>query len=250
MFSIIAFIAIGIPVIHREYNNKTAFYLDQTLKSLINPLTKKDKEDLQIILFLVDESKEKRQSIFTKIINLFEKDSEAGLMTVVGIPKRYYLRLEHLPPTYKNSPDRMYWRSKQALDYAYIFNYASSLCKYFMQLEDDVIASPNYLNVILKDIQDLNSRQNREIGQSRWDEKPIHPQPWLTKIYYRMGFIGRVIPSHFLPFFSTWIRVYYAHFPVDLEITYLFQTYKNYKEEEITAELFTHIGAQSSSLGT
>ena len=238
----------GIPVVYREYNRTIASYIGQTLQSLIKPLTDDEKELIQFILILADESRDRREYCLQKILHSFNKEVESGLINIIAIPTRYYLQLHNLPSTYNDGVSRMYWRSKQALDYAYTFNYVSNLCEYYIQHEDDVIARKNYFKIILKDIKIFNSNQNKTVRKNIWDGEPLYTQPWLISIYYRSGFIGRLIPSKYLPLFSTFIRWTYNQLPVDLTISYLFQKFAY--REECPVELFTHIGKQSSSLGT
>ena len=43
-----------------------------------------------------------------------------------------------------DSPERVKWRSKQNLDYAFLMMYAQSRGRFYVQLEDDIVTQPNY----------------------------------------------------------------------------------------------------------
>lgn len=243
------FLLIGIPTVFREYKNNTVFYLPRTLKALINPLTKKEKETMQILIILADRDNKKRKYIYEQVTALFGEELKNGLINVIGIPDRFYLQLHDLPRTYGDSARRLYWRSKQSLDYAYIFNYAHNLCQYYMQIEDDVIAEYDYYHVIRQDIKEHNEKT---IDESRdllpWEDKQAK-QPWMVLEYYKLGFIGRLIPSFYLPMLSTFVRTFYNEMPVDWLYPHL-AGMMGIPAAKLEHSLFTHIGKQSSSAGT
>jgi alpha-1,3-mannosylglycoprotein beta-1,4-N-acetylglucosaminyltransferase A/B len=45
--------------------------------------------------------------------------------------------------------DRVKWRSKQNLDYAYLMMYSVRRGRFYLQLEDDVLTVPNFASTIL-----------------------------------------------------------------------------------------------------
>jgi len=55
--------------------------------------------------------------------------------------------------TYNDSIERVIWRTKQVIDFAFIFRYAKDLSTYYLLLEDDVIASYQYITAIKDFIQ-------------------------------------------------------------------------------------------------
>jgi alpha-1,3-mannosylglycoprotein beta-1,4-N-acetylglucosaminyltransferase A/B len=53
--------------------------------------------------------------------------------------------LENISSTLNDPPDRMRWRTKQNLDYAFSMlhiHFAKPNVKYYLQLEDDIITVP------------------------------------------------------------------------------------------------------------
>jgi len=48
-------------------------------------------------------------------------------------------RFENLIPTFGDSMDRMIWRTRQSLDYMFLWSLGTKMGKYFLQIEDDVL---------------------------------------------------------------------------------------------------------------
>lgn len=218
----------------------------------MNPLTKEERKTIQIIIILADEDAHKRQHMLKLSIQRFGNEIKSGLINVIGIPSRFYLELKNLPETLNDSPQRMYWRAKQALDFVFIFNYVHKLSSYYMQIEDDVIAEYDYYHVIKRDINNYNNKPPSKIAQQnanniQWSYKK--GKTWCMLSYYRSGFIGRLFPNEYTPAIASVLKAYYARMPVDLTLLNYFMGIYKIKTDH-TSELFKHIGKQSSSLGT
>ena len=69
------------------------------------------------------------------------------------------------------------WRTKQNLDYCFLMMYAQSKGIYYVQLEDDIIAKPNYLSTM----------KNFALQQPSED--------WMILEFSQLGFIGVPAPS-------------------------------------------------------
>ncbi|XP_066927327.1 alpha-1,3-mannosyl-glycoprotein 4-beta-N-acetylglucosaminyltransferase A-like [Clytia hemisphaerica] len=243
---------IGIPTVYRSYKNKTTFYLDRTIKSLIEPLSKEDKRQVNILVVLADTEENKKRFIYQKLNDLFPNEIRSGLIGMIGIPKRFYLPLHDLTPTFNDTSERMYWRSKQSLDYAFIFQYVQNLCDYYLQIEDDVLANDQYFDTIMEDINRLNNARNKEPVIFKGEkETRLKHKPWVISEYYKMGFIGRLIPAHYLDVFAGFFKVFYNELPVDWGYPYMLDIMDpGFSEHRLHVSLFTHIGKISSSIGT
>lgn len=68
--------------------------------------------------------------------------------------------LDRITPTFNDSQHRMFWRTKQVLDYVYMMLYIRYFytdSTYYVQLEDDVLTVPGgYTNFYLKKLQDIH----------------------------------------------------------------------------------------------
>lgn len=52
--------------------------------------------------------------------------------------------------TLNDPPERVKWRTKQNLDYAFLMMYAQSRGVYYVQLEDDILTTNGYVTKMLK----------------------------------------------------------------------------------------------------
>ena len=176
----------------------------------------------------------------------FDRELREGLINIIGIPKRFYLPLRNIPTTYNNSEERVYWRSKQCLDYVFMFDYVYNQSKYYMHIEDDVIAKREYYEVVKHIISFSNIEREFTVP---WNQsRAISRELWVVKNFYLSGFIGCLIPTAYLKTMAVFIKVLYYEVPVDLLYPELIELMKIKTHQH--ESLFTHIGFQSSSLGT
>ena len=125
--------------------------------------------------------------------------------------------------------DRVLWRSKQALDYVYLMCYCSYVSQYYLHLEDDVIASPQFLSKIA----DFINSQKYE---------------WISLNVALLGYIGKLYPVRELQNLASYLRLFFDEMPVD----WLEPRWKKYRGQDPretkcrAASLFQHIGLISS----
>jgi len=234
------FLTIGIPTVQRNFKNKTASYLVETLNSLLTPnLSEYDLEDLLIVVFLADTEKSAREDVKQIMKSHFGKYLDMNVIHVIAAPPSFYPQLIGLKQTLNDRPERMYWRSKQSMDYAFMFYFLDVLSKYYLHLEDDVVAEPNYM------------KQIRDFINLKSDTK------WSILAFSHWGFIGKLIQEKDLRKFGRFIAMFYSEMPVDWLLLFYMKLeggkhILDDKKKEFTwkTELFHHIGHQSSSLGT
>lgn len=99
---------------------------------------------------------------------------EAGLIEVVAPSPSYYPDMDKLKLTLNDPPERVRWRSKQNLDFAFLMSYAQSKGTFYVQLEDDVLAKPYYITEMKKFA----------------IEKIARKEPWFVLDFCQLGFIG------------------------------------------------------------
>ena len=101
---------------------------------------------------------------------------DTGLIDIISPPSSYYPDFAKLPVTLSDTVERVRWRSKQSLDYAFLMMYAYPRGMFYVQLEDDILAKHDYLtsmkNVALKRI--------------------ASAQPWFVLDFCQLGFIGKL----------------------------------------------------------
>lgn len=139
-------LTIGIPTIKRT----KVSYLTTTLRSLIDNLPVENREEVLIVVFIGELGV--NEFVTEQIVTLhaeFADAMDSGLLEILVPSANYYPPdLDNLEPTFDDPPERMKWRAKQNLDYAYLMMYCQNRGNFYMQLEDDVITKTNYLLTI------------------------------------------------------------------------------------------------------
>lgn len=104
----------------------------------------------------------------------FSEQMESGLIEVISPPASYYPDMENLRSTLGDSPERVRWRSKQNLDFAFLMMYAQPKATFYVQLEDDILAKKNFISIM------------KNHALQRISEK----SPWFVLEFCQLGFIG------------------------------------------------------------
>ncbi|XP_030845500.1 alpha-1,3-mannosyl-glycoprotein 4-beta-N-acetylglucosaminyltransferase C [Strongylocentrotus purpuratus] len=218
------FLTVGIPTVER----KSELYLTQTLDSLIDNSTPEQRSDVVLLLFLADLDEEKRNILKNMMMDKYLSHLESGFIQVIQAPSGFYPPLGNLKLKYGDSKERVYWRSKQCVDFAFMFFYAESLSKYYIQIEDDVITTPGYITAIQQFVQ-LKSNID-----------------WVTLEFSVLGFIGKLFHAYDLDRLAQFVMFFYQDQPVDFLYRY-FNSVNGQQETYLRVpSLFQHKGKQSS----
>ncbi|CAK9292925.1 unnamed protein product [Gordionus sp. m RMFG-2023] len=134
---------IGIPSAPRQFGS----YLKDTLRSIFVALSRKQLNDLKVIILLSGNESYINQEA-RMIENDFWKQAQIGAIEIITPPDIFYPSWSSITPTLEDTPKRMKWRTKQVLDFIYLMLYSYQKCDYYLQLEDDVIAKYNFLTII------------------------------------------------------------------------------------------------------
>ncbi|CAG5122476.1 unnamed protein product, partial [Candidula unifasciata] len=169
---------------------------------------------------------------------------ESGLMEIIVPKSQFYPDFKNLPQTLDDTKERVRWRSKQNLDYAYLMLYAHTRGKYYIQLEDDVITKDGVFRTIMKTL--------------LWQRKG-----WFSLNFSPLGFIGKLFRTADLPFIAEFLLMFYPDKPGDWLLENLMSAKvcgKNMTMRHCTAAIsrvariirpsqFQHIGFHSSLKG-
>ncbi|XP_039258664.1 alpha-1,3-mannosyl-glycoprotein 4-beta-N-acetylglucosaminyltransferase A-like [Styela clava] len=220
-------------------------YLHNTLRSLINGLG--DFRNVTIAVYIGEEEPEDVKLIESGLQGDFASEISSGLIKVISPPENFYPDWnEELRQSFGDSFQRVKWRSKQNLDQIFLMTYTYYLNpKYYIMLEDDVLASNDYLSKINAD------------AEARADEN------YVMISYCQLGAIGKLLRREILPSMSTYFRLFWADKPLDwLMLDYMKSRVCNdskgdkdcaekLKEIEIVYKpsLFQHVGLTSSLEG-
>ncbi|XP_033742904.1 alpha-1,3-mannosyl-glycoprotein 4-beta-N-acetylglucosaminyltransferase C-like [Pecten maximus] len=220
------FMTIGIPTIKRE--NKT--YLFDTLESLFNCSTEKQREQIYIVILLADFNREWKENITHILSEKYPKSIRTGLLQVIEAPTEFYPPFKNLEHTYRrHSKAKRKWRAKQNFDYAFLFMYSKPLSTYYMQLEDDVYTVPGYLTRIRNHL--------------------LQDDGWVCLEFSELGYIGKAYHSTDLEKLSRMILLFYVEQPGDFTYMHFNSLMLQFHRRIVRPTLFQHVGLQSSLRG-
>ena len=220
-----AYLVIGVPTVKRS----KAYYLLDTIQGLISGLSPDERSEVVIVVFVADFDAEFRKKVKSDVLQRFPSEVESGLIQCIIAPVGYYPSFKNLPLLYGDPVPRVQWRSKQSLDYSFLYFHCADLGQYFLQLEDDVLTEDRYLPKIKNFI---NSRSKK----------------WSTLEFGARGFIGMMYETTHLASLAKYCRMNYFLMPVD----WLFRVYNdiwlygNEKGNVLSPPIFKHIGTYSS----
>uniref|UniRef100_A0A8D0F217 MGAT4 family member D n=1 Tax=Strix occidentalis caurina TaxID=311401 RepID=A0A8D0F217_STROC len=234
----------GIPTVKREKQH----YLINTLHSLLYEFSEEQKNDCVIIIFVAEQLdyiyNVKKYYYMMASLHSFPREIQSGVLEVISPPASYYPDLSNLKQTFGDSEDRVRWRTKQNLDYSFLMLYAQPKGTFYLQLEDDIIAKPDYI----QRIKNFAAKQSQE---------------WMILEFSQLGFIGKLFKSEDLPLIVDFFLMFYKDKPIDWLIDHLLWVKVcNPEKDAIHCEkekaklrirakpsLFQHVGTYSSLAG-
>ena len=151
--------AFGIPTVNRDVSND---YLQRTVQSLLDNLYPGDVEFVTILIFNANLDPQLSRETTQKIFRLFPRQVESGLIRVICAHPDFYPNLTQLQSKYHDDRNRTQWRSKQVVDFAFMFSYAHNISSFYIQLEDDVITIPGYVDHVAEAVQNATRMSYRK----------------------------------------------------------------------------------------
>ncbi|XP_046644334.1 alpha-1,3-mannosyl-glycoprotein 4-beta-N-acetylglucosaminyltransferase B-like isoform X1 [Daphnia pulicaria] len=236
-----ASIVLGVPTVKRESQS----YLLPTLASLIASMNEEEKNDTLIIVFVAETDLEYVTVIAEKIKKQFGDALQSGLLEIVSPPPSFYPDLNELRVTLNDPVERVKWRTKQNLDYAFLMMYAQSRGMYYVQLEDDILTTPGYITKMKKFAL----------------KKEAMNLDWFLLDFCQLGFIGKMFKSTDLPYIIQFAVMFHNDKPVDWLLDPIIETrycphdtkkcnqIKLLKWIHFKPSLFQHVGTTSSLKG-
>lgn len=123
-------IVLGVPTVKRDHQS----YLHVTLKSLVDNLGAEEEADTVIIVCVAEPYDDAYvASVAADIKKAFPAQVESGLIEVMSPPPGFYPDMNKLRRTLGDEPERVQWRSKQNLDYAFLMMYAQWRGTFYVQ---------------------------------------------------------------------------------------------------------------------
>lgn len=224
----LAFLIIGIPTIQRTGNGR--HYLSTTIDSLLAQMSDIDRKEVVIVVFAADFDSQQRGAVVRYIRDSYTLHVKSGLIQVIQAPMSFYSPLDDLKRNFGDSQNRVKWRAKQCLDYAFLHSYCSGLGRFYLQLEDDVITSRDFVPAIKEFI-------------------AMQEKPWVTLDFSQLGFIGKLYHDRDLERLAAFVKFFYEEQPVDYLYRYFNAILAQRKPIARTPSLFQHIGTESTLNG-
>uniref|UniRef100_A0A671KM27 Alpha-1,3-mannosyl-glycoprotein 4-beta-N-acetylglucosaminyltransferase A n=1 Tax=Sinocyclocheilus anshuiensis TaxID=1608454 RepID=A0A671KM27_9TELE len=231
----------GIPTVKRKVKS----YLSETLHSLIDKLSAEEKLDCVIIVFVGETDIDYVNSVVAGLEKEFYTELNSGLLEVISPPASYYPDFSNLKETFGDSKERVKWRTKQNLDYSFLMMYAVNKGVYYVQLEDDIVAKPNYFATM----------KNFALQLATED--------WMILEFSQLGFIGKMFQAPDLNLIVEFIFMFYKEKPIDWLLDHILwvkvcnpekdakhcERQKSSLRIRFRPSLFQHVGLHSSLAG-
>ncbi|XP_054707128.1 alpha-1,3-mannosyl-glycoprotein 4-beta-N-acetylglucosaminyltransferase A-like [Uloborus diversus] len=234
---------LGIPTVKREVQS----YLMSTLQNLIENMSLEEKNDAIIIVFIAEMDSEYIVRQAAEIENQFQEHINSGLLEVIAPPSSFYPDFDQLRQTLGDPPERVKWRTKQNLDFSFLMMYAQPKGMFYVQLEDDILSKPGYIESMKK------------FAYKQTAEK----KDWMILDFCQLGFIGKMFKCIDLSKLITFFVIFHSDKPVDWLLDHVVQTKvcrfdkdpkdcKKRKDQvwlHYKPSLFQHVGTHSSLKG-
>lgn len=257
-------LVMGIPTVKRTHQS----YLSVTLKSVFENMvreksdiptpkdllmkllllqTPEENPECLIIVFVAETDLDFVKAVADEVDKQFPEHVQSGLVEVVGPSPDFYPDFSLLRQTLGDDPERVQWRSKQNLDYAFLMMYAQTRGIFYVQLEDDILTKPGFTSIM----------KNYAL------ETSLAKKSWMVIDFCQLGFIGKLFKTVNLPYFIEFFIMFYNDKPVDwlledvlatkmCKLDYNIKTCKKAKDTirpRYKPSLFQHIGTHSSLKG-
>ncbi|XP_062283214.1 alpha-1,3-mannosyl-glycoprotein 4-beta-N-acetylglucosaminyltransferase C-like [Scomber scombrus] len=224
------YLSVGISSVKREKGS----YLIPTLQSLFSQSSPEECSSMVVVVLLADFDVSWRVTTVRDIKAAFTSELEQGHLVILHVPEEFYPPLTGLKRNYNDAPERVSFRSKQNLDYAFLVHYSSALGRYYLQLEDDVSSAKNFLTTIKRRVEEQEARKTT----------------WAMLEFSSLGFIGKLYKSAHLPQLVRFLFLFYQEMPCDWLMSHFRELLTQRKPILLKPSLFQHMGTFSSFQGT
>uniref|UniRef100_A0A1A8D051 Mannosyl (Alpha-1,3-)-glycoprotein beta-1,4-N-acetylglucosaminyltransferase, isozyme C (Putative) n=1 Tax=Nothobranchius kadleci TaxID=1051664 RepID=A0A1A8D051_NOTKA len=221
------FLTIGLSSVKRKRGN----YLLETIKSIFDQSSYEELKEIVVVVHLADFDLVWCENLVQEITRKFAHHIIAGRLLVIQAPEEYYPSLDGLKRNYNDPEDRVRFRSKQNVDYAFLLNFCTNLSHFYMMLEDDVRCSRNFLTVLKKVI---TSREGSY---------------WVMLEFSKLGYIGKLYHSRDLPRLAHFLLMFYQEMPCDWLLIHFRGLLAQKDVIRFKPSLFQHMGYYSSYKG-
>uniref|UniRef100_A0A8D3EFN8 Alpha-1,3-mannosyl-glycoprotein 4-beta-N-acetylglucosaminyltransferase B n=1 Tax=Scophthalmus maximus TaxID=52904 RepID=A0A8D3EFN8_SCOMX len=231
-------IVMGVPSVKREVHS----YLTDTLSSLMSELSAAEKDDCVIVVLIAEVTS---LTVTWSLSVSFPAEIQSGLLEVVSPSVHFYPDFSRLRESFGDPKERVRWRTKQNLDYCFLMMYAQTKGTYYVQLEDDIVARPNFFTTM----------KNFALQQPS--------EEWMILEFSQLGFIGKMFKSSDLSLIVEFMLMFYKDKPIDWLLDHIMWVKVCNPEKDakhcdrqkanlrirFKPSLFQHVGTHSSLAG-
>ncbi|XP_057692936.1 alpha-1,3-mannosyl-glycoprotein 4-beta-N-acetylglucosaminyltransferase C-like isoform X2 [Corythoichthys intestinalis] len=221
------YLTIGLSSVKRKRGN----YLLETLKSIFDQSSYDELTEILVVVHLADFDPLWCENLLQEISRKFSHHIIAGRLLVIQAPEEYYPSLDGLKRNYNDPEDRVRFRSKQNVDYAFLLNFCTNLSDFYMMLEDDVRCSRNFLTALKKVI------ASREGSY------------WVMLEFSKLGYIGKLYHTRDLQRLAHFLLMFYQEMPCDWLLIHFRGLLAQKDVIRFKPSLFQHMGYYSSYKG-
>ncbi|XP_001520298.4 alpha-1,6-mannosyl-glycoprotein 4-beta-N-acetylglucosaminyltransferase-like [Ornithorhynchus anatinus] len=207
-------------------------YLLDTLDSVFRRSSAAELRDMLVVVHLADPDPRWIRRTVNALAGRFASQLLAGQLLVVHAPPAAYPPLRGLKRNFGDAPDRVTFRSKQNVDYAFLVSCAANLSHYFLMIEDDVHCARHFLTSVRRAIE-----AHRDT-------------PWVTLEFSKLGYIGKLYRSGDLPRLARFLLLFYQEMPCDWLLNHFRLLLAQKDPIRLSPSLFQHMGTYSSFRGT
>ncbi|NXX42371.1 MGT4C acetylglucosaminyltransferase, partial [Tricholaema leucomelas] len=222
------FLAVGLASVRRP----RGFYLPDTLQSLFSQSTEEELRELVVVVHLADADPSWNRQVAASLARSFAGRILRGQLLLIHAPRRSYPSLEGLKRNYNDPEERVRFRSKQNLDYAFLLAFAANLSSYYLMIEDDVWCARSFLTAIRRAVA-------ARAGTA-----------WATLEFSKLGYIGKLYRAAELPRLATFLLLFYQEMPCDWLLSHFRLLLAQKEVIRFRPSLFQHRGLYSSFQGT
>lgn len=220
-------LTLGLCSIRRKREN----YLLETLKSIFTRSTEDELRKMVVVVHLADVDQVWNSQMAESIAKHFAPQLLLGRLIVIHAPSEYYPPLKGLKRNFNDAEDRVQFRSKQNVDYAYLMNFSANLSTYYLMIEDDIVCSKSFFTAIMK-----------AVASQRGS--------WVMLEFSKLGYIGKLYHTSDLPLLAQFLMLFYQEMPCDWLLGYFHRLLAQKDVIRIKPSLFQHVGLYSSFQGT
>ncbi|ETN59510.1 n-acetylglucosaminyltransferase vi [Anopheles darlingi] len=236
---------LAIPTVKRDKQS----YIVETIDNLISNMDEEEQNDTMIVVYVGEPDLAYVKGVAQRIRVRFGSFIDSGFLEIIAPSISYYPNMNNLRQTLNDSLERVRWRSKQNLDFAFLMAYARPKGAFYLQLEDDILTKKGFVTIMKNFALEKTAKKDSS--------------SWFVLDFCQLGFIGKMFKSSDLPWLITFFQMFYNDKPVDWLLYHMIYTKvcsvekdaKNCKQEmaklwiHYKPSLFQHIGMQSSLRG-